>query len=498
MARSISAIAIGNLASKGAAFFREIAFAAWFGTSGTATAFRIAQTAYLLPTQAFIGDSLGAGLLPLYRRTQQEGAEAPRLLVAVASLYALLFSAVVTTFLYIYASEISALIAPSTSARVLVLAAQLLRILALATPFYVLGGMLSYLETAYGQYGAIAWRPMLLNIGSLGGAALAVWLGKDRWLAIGIFLSHIAFFFWTLLQLQKLGGIWLTTTPVLSTLKLVSTRFLTNLLPLLGLPLVAQINVVVERIVSSHLGSAVIPSVDYARFICDTSVQLVAVPLGILTMSTHGGTSGESVRAHVSTITRALLALSFPIAALIGSNAEDIVRLIYKRGAFDSHSVATTASVLVWMGGALGMTITSYYLVKALNAQMRNKEAFLATLFAVGVNMAVNLLLWRSLGTRTIGVAVAAYAAVLLVSCMTLLGLWREMLATLRWLIFGCTVQIALAWLVSVYVGHSFGLLTNVMIAASIWLPMFFLVRVLREAVFPILLRVPMLRRFLA
>ncbi|WP_114238894.1 murein biosynthesis integral membrane protein MurJ [Dyella sp. C9] len=495
MARGISAIAIGNLASKGAGLVREIAFAGWFGTSGTAAAFRIAQTAYLLPTQAFVGDSLGAGLLPLYRNVQQEGVEPPRLLVAVASLYALGFSAVVTTLLYLYASEVAAFIAPGAQGKVLALAARLLKILSLATPFYVLSGMLSYLETAYGQYGAIAWRPMLLNLGALGGAALAVWLGKDYWLATGIFISHIAFFVWTLIQLQRLGGFWLSKKPALFALKQVSARFLANLVPLLGLPLAAQVNVVVERIVSSHLGSAVIPSVDYARFICDTSVQLVAVPLGILTMSTHGGRSGEAIRAHVSGITRALLVLSFPIAAFIGSNAENIVRLIYKRGVFDAHSVDTTASVLVWMGGALGMTITAYYLVKALNAQMRNKEALLATLVAVGTNMSVNLLLWRWLGAPTIGLAVAAYAAVLLIACLTLLKLWREMRSTLAWLMVGCALQIIPAWLVSEQFAYPFGLAMNVAIAALVWLPMIFCVRTLREAVLPILSRVPVLRK---
>ena len=55
----------GGLFSKIIGFAREIIFANWFGVGDVATAFRIAQSGFLLPTHSLIGETLSSGLLPL-------------------------------------------------------------------------------------------------------------------------------------------------------------------------------------------------------------------------------------------------------------------------------------------------------------------------------------------------------------------------------------------------------------------------------------------------
>jgi putative peptidoglycan lipid II flippase len=428
MARSVGVIALGNLVSKCVGLLREVAFAAWFGTGEVAAAFRVAQTAYLLPTQALVGDSLGAGLLPLYKMYKAHDELRARVLVAIASLYALLFSVVVTTLLYLFAENLASIIAPGVSLQVLMLAAGLLKIMALATPFYVLSGMLSYIEAAYGRFGAIAWRPILLNLGSIAGAALAVWIGKDQWLAIGLLLSHVLFFVLTVFNLCRLDKVWPAQVPVWSVFSSVSQRFISNLIPLLGLPFVTQLNGVVERIVSSQMGTASIPSVDYARFMCDTSVQLIAVPLGILTMSIYGGgvRCEQEVRRHVQKVTQLVLLVSFPISVYFVVNAEPLVAVLFARGAFDAKSVALTSSILAWMGGALGLTITSYYLVRAMNAQLRNREVLFFTAIACTLNSLINWLGWRHFGIKVVGIGVAGYAVTLFVLCVWAMGIFGQ------------------------------------------------------------------------
>lgn len=493
----VFSIVLGNIASKIVAVLREVIFAAWFGTGGVAAAYRIGQTAFLIPTHALIGDSLSAGLLPLFKQMQKEDGERQRVLVLVASLYGLVFSAFVTSLLWLFSDRVAQLIAPGASMAVLELAGALLRIMALATPFYILSGMLSYLETAYDRYGAVAWRPMLLNIGSIAGAALAVWLKQDHWLAIGILLSHIAFFGWTMIQLRRLDRFLPESMPQFEIIKQVSARMFTTLLPLMGLPLIAQINVLVERIVSSWLGTEIIPSVDYARFICDTTVQLIAVPLGILTMSAHGGATADEMRAHVVQITRAIVVVAFPLSAFIALNAEAIVSLIFARGAFDAQSVATTSSILTSMGGALGMTTTAYYLIKALNAQLRNHEALIFTVIACAVNMAINLLLWHVMGPAVIGLAVAGYAMTLIILCATALRLGPDFHALATWMVPAILAHVAASLLLrfGLATGSVISLLVNTGLAAGLWGTMILLAPPLREAAEPVISRVPFLRR---
>lgn len=497
MRLGVASIVLGNIGSKGFGILREVLFAAWFGTGGAAAAFRIGQTGLLMPVHALISDSLSAGLLPLYRQMQKEDGERQRVLVLAASLYGLAFSAVVTTLLWLFADRVAQLIAPGASAAVLDLAGSLLRIMALATPFYVLSGMLSYLETAYGRYGAVAWRPMLLNIGSIAGAALAVWLKQDHWLATGILVSHVAFFGWTILQLRRLDRFLPEGAPPLAVLRQVSARMFAALLPLMGLPLIAQTNVLVERIVSSWLGTEIIPSVDYARFICDTTVQLIAVPLGILTMSVHGGTAGVEMRAHVAQVTRSIVVIAFPLSVFVAMNAESIVRLVFARGAFDAQSVATTSIVLAGMGAALGMTVTAYYLIKALNAQLRNREALIFMTAACAVNIVINVTLWPVLGPAVLGLAVAGHSLTLIGLSMRALRLGHDLRPIWTWMAPALVAHVGLSFALRMTLdAGSFGsLAANIAVATVLWGGMILLAPPLRAAAQPVLSRVPGLRR---
>jgi len=495
MSRNVGAIAVGNIASKVVGLLREVAFAGWFGTGEAATAFRIAQTTYLLPIQAFIGDSLSAGLLPLYRGQQQGDGVGARVLLFVAAIYGLVISLAVSTLLYVFADNAAALVAPGSPTSVIKLSAALLKIMALATPFFVLSGMLGYIEAAHGRYGAIAWRPILLNVGSIGGAAGAVWFRHDEWMAIGILISHVALFAWTLVQLRKLTRIWPERLPAKEAMRAMSDRLLRHLLPLIGLPLVAQINVLAERVVSSHIGNGVIPSVDYARFVCDTMVQVIAMPLGVMTMSRLGGSSGQEMRSHVLSVSRTVLLLAFPIAVSTALSAEEIVRFLFARGHFNEQSVAMTTSVLIWMGGALGMTISGYYLIKVLNAELRNREALLITLAAVVANMLVNLLLWRWLGVRTAGVGVAVYSATLFLLCLVRLRLWKDLSPAIAWVLAGCILQAGLSLWLAGGLRYPSRLVANGAIAVAIWVLLVVRVPVLREAASPVLSRMPFLKR---
>jgi len=368
-------------------------------------------------------------------------------------------------------------------------------VMALATPFYVLAGILSYVEAAFGKFAGIAYRPALLNVGSILGAGLAVLLKQDHWLATGLLISHVAFFGWTIVELRRLDGLLPTLRPALAEVLTIVRRFGLNLLPLLGLPLAAQVNVLVERIVSSNLGTHIIPSVDYARFIADTTVQLIAVPLGILTMSSHGGSRdpGE-VRRHVRQTAAMILTIAVPLSAFIALHAHAIVRLLFARGAFNAQSVETTSAILVWMGGCLGATVTAYYLVKALNAQMRNGEALLAIVLGCVANMLVNVTLWPTFGARTIGMAVAAYSVVVLAVCVARLKLY-DLAPLVGALLLQGAVFVALTLPAQRSLAYPLDLVAGAAIAAVVWVASTLTLPILRQAAQPLLRRVPLRRR---
>lgn len=498
MAKSVVSIAAGSMASKAVGLAREILFAAWFGAGETAAAYRVAQTAFLFPTHALVGDSLGAGLLPLYRSMQADGKGHHHALTLAATIYALIFSLLSMILLYAFAHMVTQVIAPGASANALQLATVLLRIMSLALPFYIIGYLLSYVEAAHGAFGAIAWRPLAFNLGAILGAALAVLTHKDHWLATGLVIGHVIFFAWTVHKLRGLDGGFPKERQSTALLILVSKRFARNTLPLLALPMLAQGNILTERIVSSWLGTAVIPSVDYARFVSETIIQLVAFPLGILTMASYGGkTVAESIK-HVCQVSSAIIIMCAPVAVFLSQNATQVVTLIFARGQFGPEAIELTSEILRWFAASLAISVTAYYFIKAMNAQLRNRESLLITLCAVTVNVAINVTLWRHVGVHAIGLGAVAYSVVLFSLCVARLGIWRQIAPLLGWVTLCSAAQALVTWkLVSALTEYQ-GLAASACAAAAIWLVAMRKIPALREAAAPALTKIPILNKLIS
>lgn len=418
ISKGIKSLISGNFLSKILGLIREILISSWFGTGETAAALRIAQTAYLLPVQALVGDSLSAGLLPLYKKMEGDNNGKHQVLIFCAVLYAILLSLMIMGGLFLFSYSISSFIAPNSSVSLLLLASNFIKILAIATPFYIISSTLAFIETAYGYFSGVSYRPALLNIFSILGACFAVYFNFDNFLVIFILLSHVIFFILTIFKLHKIGGVIPSGLPSLYLVKQVFSSFFINMLPLLGLPLIAQINVLFERIISSKIGDNVIPAVDYARFLCDTTVQLIAIPLGIITMAKFGGGKVENITAYVKNAFLILVIFGFPLSFFIFMNSKEIVSLVFHRGAFDLESVNVTSATFKWMGGALGFTLSAYFLIKALNSALKNKLALSFTILAVSISMLINFLFWEKIGVETVGLAVFAYSVTLFLCCI--------------------------------------------------------------------------------
>lgn len=425
IAQGLKSLFVGNFLSKILGLVREILLSAWFGTGETAAALRIAQTAYLLPVQALIGDSLSAGLLPLYKKLEGDNNGKHQVLIFCAVLYATLLSLMIMGGLFLFSYSISSFIAPNSSVSLLLLASNFIKILAIATPFYIISSTLVFIETAYGYFSGVSYRPALLNVFSILGACFAVYFNFDNFLVIFILLSHVIFFILTIFKLHKIGNVIPSGLPSLFLVKEVFSSFFINMLPLLGLPLIAQINVLFERIISSKIGDNVIPAVDYARFLCDTTVQLIAIPLGIITMAKFGGRISSEFENYIRNSFLVLIFVSIPIGIFSYQYATDIITIFFGRGKFDAESIKITSTAFQWMGLALCFTVVSYFLVKTLNSQLKNKLALWFTLFAVLVNISINIIFWDILGAAVVGLGVLGYSITLFIFTVYHLQLFK-------------------------------------------------------------------------
>ena len=370
----------GGLFSKIIGFAREIIFANWFGVGDVATAFRIAQSGFLLPTHSLIGETLSSGLLPLYKKYSDRNRIFPIVLRYLAIVYAVALSFVISISLYLFAEFWVKHIAPGVSAGPLNLAADFLKIMSLAVPFYVVGGLFSYIEAAHGKYSGISLRPVLMNVGAIAGAACAVYFNVDMYVALGFSVGHVFIFLWGFFRIQgivkrddhslRFKLLWFP----------IAKQFFKTIAPLMFVPFVMQLNMLIERIVSSRYGAAVIPSVDYARVVSDTFIQLVSVPLGVVTMSMFSGKDSVELKTYACNVFVVLLAAFIPLSLWSAQFASEIVNLIFVRGAFDSVAANLTSTLLFWFSLGMSFGGAGYYLMKVLNTQLKNRIVMIVVL----------------------------------------------------------------------------------------------------------------------
>jgi putative peptidoglycan lipid II flippase len=195
----------GSLAGKLVGALREVLLAALFGTSGVVAALRAAQSATLIPVNFFTADSLSAGFLPLYSRYHQiDPRRAGALFWWVAGLL-LLASLVVLGILLLGVSSWISLLVPGFGRDEREQTIQFVRIMGLGVPFYIAGGLFSYLEMGHGSYGLASARATLQSAGMIVGTLAAYVLQAPSLLAWGFTAAYLVFALWGGIRVVRRG-----------------------------------------------------------------------------------------------------------------------------------------------------------------------------------------------------------------------------------------------------------------------------------------------------
>jgi putative peptidoglycan lipid II flippase len=422
MFKALSLLIFGNIFSKLLGVAREILFASLFGVGVVATGYRIAYSAFFLPINALVGDTLSAALIPFYRRSIAADAHREReFLVAVALLGAVI-SAFIMGALLVFSIPISSFIAGRANASAVLISSNMIRLMALASPLYILGTIGGYLDTVHGNYSSVSIRPSLLNFCSLFAALAAYYLHSTDVLAFGIIAGSATFAFAALRTYRKtlLQGPpiqWAEVNRILM-------RLVGSLAPLLVIPLASQTCAFLERVIAARIGSGVLPAVDYGRFIAETLTGVTAIPLSLLTMARHGGSVSGSSHTEFKNTALALLVLTIPISSILVVDSQPVIALVFARGAFKAEAVSLTSQVVSGLAIGLPLTIAGYYTLKTMSAQMSNGAAALITIAAAIVNIAFDFAAYQHLGPLAIGLGASIYGIVIFGLSTLFLRLW--------------------------------------------------------------------------
>jgi len=441
----VRTLLFGGVSGKLLGIFREVVSAWLFGTGATAAAFRVANTAFTIPLQGFVSEAMNGGFTPRYALHRRDDPAGAALLFASMHAVVLCLSTLVGGVVFIWADWWIHVLAPGLDASTQHIAVQMVRVMALSMPAYLATGLYAAADLANGHGRLSATRSSVQNVGVLTGT-VAAWAFDAPWLIAGGFVAaYVALAIWGVqVSLNNNVSLW----PKRREYRAAWARLIevwVGFRLLLGIPIAWQIHYIVERRVASLLNPAAVVAIDYARFMADTAVILLAMPFGMAGLGTMAVMSASGFRETSARSMRVLLYVGVPLSSILVGNAVGIVQIVFARGAFGSESIATTASILAGLGLGVWAQLIAYAGSKFLSARGENRFVMMTTIAGVAVNVLINLTLANHLGVAILGLSTAANSIVVGLIIAKRVGILRELGPDIASLFVAAALYIALS-----------------------------------------------------
>ena len=435
LSKAVFSVSALTLLSRITGLVREQIGAALFGTSAMMDAFQIAFRIPNLLRRLFAEGAFAQAFVPLIAATRAaEGDEATHALIdAVATV--LVWALLVVCGLGIVGAPVLVWLLASGFDPVTEDAA-----VAMTRWMFPYIGCMSMVALASGvlntwrQFAVPAFTPVLLNLSVIGAALLGVPVLRGHGiepiyaLALGVMLGGVL---QLLIQAPALAAIGMLPRLGLGWTRLRSAwahpgvrRILAKMAPALVGVSVAQISLMINSQIASHLGTGAVSTLVYADRLMELPIALLGVALGVVLTPQMSAAKAVGDQAAYSGLLdwglRLVLLLGLPCAVALLVFAQPMVATLFHRGAFDARAVAmTTLAVMGWGVGVLGLVAIkvaapAYFAQQDMQTPMRMAMVALVltqllnALFIWGMGMGVAAL------ALSIGLAANANAGLLL------------------------------------------------------------------------------------
>jgi putative peptidoglycan lipid II flippase len=371
--RSASIVSLLTLASRITGLVRELLMAATFGASAMTDAFNVAFRIPNLLRRLFAEGAFSQAFVPVLAATRErEGEAATRQLIdRVAALLALALVgacvigvAAAPVLVWLMASGLQ------QSPQGFEAAVDMTRWMFPYIGFMSLVALSAGILNTWKRFAVPAATPVLLNLAMIA----AAWWGAPALqaggiepiyaMAAGVMVGgclQLAVQVPALLRLGLLPRLNWRPSALLAAWRDSGTRRILALMApaLLGVS-VAQISLLINTQIASHLGPGSVSWLTYADRLMEFPTALIGVALGVVLMPqlASARAAGDSARysAMLDWALRCVVALGLPCAVALLLFAEPLVATLYHYGAFGQRDVQMTMQALMGYGvGLLGL-----------------------------------------------------------------------------------------------------------------------------------------------
>lgn len=397
----------GTFASRVLGLLREIMTAAYFGATAQLDAFNIAYTLANLSRQLLAEGALSAAFVPVFSKILIENGKEKALSLARQAMSVLMTAALAVTILGIFFSPmLIKIMAPGFGEESAALAVSLTRWL---FPFlFVISvaalamGMLNSL----GSFFVPAIAPAVSNLCFIVILPFTVpFMGIYSLVAV-VLLGGISNFLSQWLWGIKTGAALLPEKPNIHDPNL--KRMMQLFIPYAAGLSLNQVNPVLSRMFASFLEEGAISALNYSNRVIQLPLGLfvIAVSQAVLPqLSQIPKKDTESFRKVLSDAMRFVLFIVLPATAISFLYSDEIVNLLFVRGAFGQNAwEATSLALAMSMLGLPGMACSTV-VMRGLYALGLAKGAFFNTLVSVVCTLAASMVLLRPFGLGGLALA---------------------------------------------------------------------------------------------
>lgn len=385
-------MAILTLGSKLLGFIREMVMAGFFGTSYITDAYVMAQS---IPTVIFSGvfGAVAVAYMPIFsKEIEQRGRQAGNQFTSQV-INVLVVASIISVFVgFVFSHPIVKIFASGFNGETAELTAYFLKV----TFAYVLFTSVAGILESFLQYKNVflpqIFAGYIQNIVVIATFAVSFYFSFYL-LVYGLFIAYIIRLALILILAKNAGFKYSVELSWSKTIK----KIVTMSLPIFIGSSVGQINLFVDKTLASRLEVGSVAALNYANLIISLITGLTVTILTTVIYPKMAQASATNNKDRLNDIlgTGINLILMITIPFTLGTIAfnDEIIHLIYERGAFDSRAASLTSSALLFF--ALGMVFVSIntLIVQTYYLKYDTKTPLGIGIGAVSINIVLNLIL---------------------------------------------------------------------------------------------------------
>lgn len=437
--KSASLVSVLTLASRITGLVRELLMAATFGASALTDAFNVAFRIPNLLRRLFAEGAFSQAFVPvLAGAREKDGDEATRVLVnqiATVLAWALTFTCVLGV---IGAPVLVWAMASGLDRQGFDAAVFMTRWMFPYIAFMSFVALAAGILNTWKRFAVPAVTPVLLNVAMIGAAAWgAPWFGTlgiepIYAMAGGVLLGGALQLGAQIPALRRLGllpRVSLRWSGVKAAWNHPGTRRVTTLMlpALLGVS-VAQISLLINTQIASHLAVGSVSWLTYADRLMEFPTALLGVALGVVLLpqlaAAKAAEDAERYSGLLDWGLRLVVLLAVPCAVALLTFAQPLVAVLYHYGAFTAADVQRTATALMGYGAGLIGLIAIKVLAPGFYARQDIRTPVKIAILVLVLTQCLNLLLVPRLGHA--GLALAIGIGAIVNALLLLAGLLRR------------------------------------------------------------------------